>query len=323
MTNRFTRLAAALVSSTLLVSLAACTTTKENKPTYKKATSTCLIKSDKDTPGSPSAELAANLVEAQVVFGVRARVVEIKDNESVSIRLLRALQAGCVLMASAETRYLDALATFARGHSKMMVFFVGGQLAEVDQPANLRWFKDDLTLAARLAGFHAAELGSTISLFIQPSFHKANSMSAAVAEGIREYERVTGQDRTLTTQQVSRVADLEANLQLQPQPEVVILLAGESFWKVIPNYPELKVIGADLQFGQSANPSSENVLGSIERGTSIHLLRTVSALLNRDFANTPPIRSEKSITDGLVQFRFLTEPSDLYTSYLQQLETNQ
>lgn len=323
MTNRFTRLASVLVSSALLVALTACTTNTEIKPTHKKATSICLIKSEYDVPGSPNSELAANLVEAQVVFGVRARVVEIKANEDLPLRLLRALQAGCVLMASAETKYLDALASFARGHQKMMVFFVGGQLDEIDQPANLRWFKDDLTLAARLAGFHAAELGETISLQVQPSFHRADSMAKAVAEGVREYERVTGQERTLATEQVARVADLEANLQLQPQPEVVILLAGRSFWKVVPNYPGLKVIGADLQYGQSATSSPENVLGSIERGTSIHLLRTVSALLNRDFANNPPIRSEKTLTDGLVEFRLITDASDLFTSYFQNLETNQ
>lgn len=324
MIRRFKRASGILLAaSALLVSISACTTQTENKPTHKKATSICLIKSQKDISGSPTRELAANLVEAQVVFGVRAREVEIAANESVSQRLLKALQAGCVLMASAETSYLDELATFARVHSKMMVFFIGGELAEVDQPANMRWFKDDLTLAARLAGFHAAELAAQISLYVQPTFQNSAALAKAIAEGVNEYQSVSGQSRSLTTKSVQTVAALEKNLQVQPQPELVLLLGGPSMWKVVENYPQISFIGADLQFGQNAAGDPQNVVGSIERGTSIHLLRTVSALLNRDFANQPPTRSVKPITDELVQFRYGTDPSQPYSDYLAKLESQQ
>lgn len=323
MTQRFNRLAAALGSLALLLSITACTSTTENKPTHKKATSICLIKSEKNVAGSPTRELAANLVEAQVVFGVRAKVIEIRAVESVPNRLLQALQAGCVLMASAETAYLQDLVSFAKGHSKMMVFFVGGQLAEIDQPANLRWFKDDLTLAARLAGFYAAETAQNISLLMQSGYQNSSSLAAAIAEGVREYELVSGEDRTLITKRFKNRAGLEANLQVQPQPELVVLLAGPAIWNVAADYPAFKFIGADLQFGQTTKATAENVIGSIERGTGIHLLRTVSALLNRDFANNPPTRSERSLTDGLAQLRNLTEPSDIYSNYFLKLEGQQ
>lgn len=323
MTSGFHRLAAIFTVSLALISLSACTSKIENTPTHKKATSICLIKSENTPAGSPTKELAANLVEAQVAFGVRAREVVIKDSESVSLRLLKALQDGCVLMASAERSYLDDLATFARGHSKMMVFFVGGTLAQVDQPSNLRWFKDDLALAARLAGFHAAELASEITLLRQPTFENSEELAKAIAEGVREYERVTGENRTLNTESVTSAADLEKNLQVQPQPELVILLAGSSIWKVVPNYPGLDFIGADLQFGQNGLDEPENILGSVERGSRVYLLKAVSALLNRDFANTPPIRSEKSLTSGLVQFRSTADPTQLYLDYQEKLESQQ
>ena len=323
MTKSFTRVAVGIISGALLVSLTACTTPTENKPTHKKATSICLIQSEQVKTGSPTKELAANVVEAQVVFGVRARVVEIKPSESVPARLLKALQDGCVLMASAETAYLDDLTTFARGHSKMMVFFVGGQLAEADQPANLRWFKDDLVLAARLAGFHAAESSQNISLIIQSGYDNSSALAKAIADGVSEYEQLTGQDRNFSTQRVTNAAGLKANLQVQLQPELVILLAGPATWKLVANYPAVKFIGADLQFGESVTNIPENVIGSIERGSRIYLLRTVSALLNRDFANSPPIRSERSITDSLVQLRLPTDPSDLYSNYLAELESQQ
>lgn len=323
MTKSFTRRVVAVISGALLVSLTACSSPTENKPTHKKATSICLIQSEQIKTGSPNKELAANLVEAQVVFGVRAKVVEIKASESVPMSLLKALQDGCVLMVSAENAYLDDLATFARGHSKMMVFFVGGQLAEEDQPANLRWFKDELVLAARLAGFHAAELAENISLIIQSGYENSSALAKAVADGVSEYEQITGQDRSLSTNRISNAAGLKANLQVEPQPELVILLAGPATWKLVANYPAVKFVGADLQFGESANNIPENVIGSIERGSRIYLLRTVSALLNRDFANSPPIRSERSITDALVQFRYLTDASEIYGDYLAELESQQ
>jgi len=319
MRTSFTRCLGFLGSLLLLGSMAACTTNTATEPTHKAATSICLIKSTSTVPGSANRELAQSAVQAQVVFGVRAREVVIKDNESVSLRLLRALQAGCVLMVSGERKYLDELVTFAKGHTKMLVVFVGGQLALVDQPSNFRWFKDDPAAGAKLAGFRAGELGETVSLIVQNGYFQAKAITEAFREGVQEYERVSGQTVTLNVSSIGSVAEFRTNLEVQPQPEVVALFAGPTIWKSVADYPEITFLGADLQFGQTVTELPDNVVASLERGTTIHILRAVSALLDSDVNSTPPIRSEKTLGDALFEVRSLTDPSDNFTAYLQSL----
>ena len=306
MSKSFTKVFGLLTASILLLCLTSCATTNNFKPTHKARTSICLIKSESSVPGSANRQLASSMVEAQVVFGVRARIVEIAPSEAVATRLLKALQSGCVLMVSAQREYLQQLAIFARGHSRMMVLFIGSDIAQVDQPGNFRWVSDDLSSAAKMAGFFMAEEALPITIISQNGYQNSSAIISAVKEGVAEFRRQSGISFEVSTVRFASRAQLQKNLQAQVQPSTVLLLAASGYWTEAAGYPDITFVGADLQFGQTTKKLPGNVVASIERGSGNQLLKAVSALLARDFANSPPLRRDKPLRDGLVELRSTT-----------------
>ncbi|MCX6496211.1 MAG: hypothetical protein NTW23_02640, partial [Rhodoluna sp.] len=86
-------LAVALVSS-LALGLGACSPQDIPDPDHKARTTACLIRSSAQIPGTPEKQLAADLVEAKIVYGLAVREIQIDEKSSqVSSRLLEALQA--------------------------------------------------------------------------------------------------------------------------------------------------------------------------------------------------------------------------------------
>lgn len=297
----------------------ACSSNKTDGTNHKPATAGCLIKSTKSTPGSPERQLAADLVQAQVVFGIRVRDVEIAAGEEIMPSLLTALQSGCVFMASGDTRFLDSLASFAKLHPKMMVFFVGGTIAAVDQPSNFRWLADDMSSGAALAGFAAAESGNKVLLFIQDGYYQSSTVEAGFRKGVRDYSSISGDRVSLSVSYVSSDKALAKKLQGVVEPSVVSIFAAKSIWAGISDYSNLTVIGADLQFGNTRAKFDPALVASVERNSGTLLLRSVSGLLARKFNSSPPFRKPLALKSGLIGLVGLEPASAELENYRQSL----
>jgi len=330
------RIAAGIAISALLISLSACVSTKTETPNHKAKTTACLIRSVSQVPGTPEKQLAADLVEAQVVYGLAVREVQIPNGVvNISVRLLTALQSGCVLMVSSNTAYLNDLATFARLHSKMMVLFVGGSIASVDQPANFRWVSDDQLSGAKLAGFAAAGIAKDdkVRLFIQPSYYQAKSLQEGFRAGVAEYNKISERNVALVIYKVKTAKDLTAALGLVEPDSVIALLAGKTIWQGLASSESagLIVFAADIQFGNTQKVRDPRIIASLERDTSKVLLREVSSLLERKIISNPKYRVSQTLKSNLIVLRTLdagvfdgqlTERLDAYKKALISAKSN-
>jgi basic membrane lipoprotein Med (substrate-binding protein (PBP1-ABC) superfamily) len=304
------RIAAGIAISTLLISLSACASTKTETPDHKAKTTACLIRSVNQVPGTPDKQLAADLVEAQVTFGLAVREVQIPSGVvNISVRLLTALQSGCVLMVSANTDYLDDLASFARLHSKMMVLFVGGSIASVDQPANFRWIADDALSGAKLAGFASAgkSTDDKVRLFIQPSYFQAKSIEEAFSKGVTDYNRVANSNVALVVYRATNAKALSSVLKKIEPTSVFAIFAGKSVWQGLTSFESTgpMVFASDIQFGNTQKLRDSRVIASVERDTSKALLRAVSSLLDRKVSSAPKYRVSQTLKFNLIVLRTL------------------
>jgi len=314
MTKSTKRIIALGLLASLALSLSACSTTKTIKPTHKAATSACLISSKTSAPGSPDRQLAADLVEAQVIYGIKVREVQMPAGANLNSRLLTELQAGCVLLVSGNTGYLDALSSFARIHSKIMVLFVGGQIAEADQPANLRWVSDNPNLAARLAGFAAAEKGHDITLLYTGQYASVSSFLTAFSQGVSASEELNGQVK-VNVQKVSSKSDFKQQVSKIARPGTLVALVDSSYLKSLDDFTGLEVIGADLQLGQTIVQYDSQVFASVERKTSKYVLSAVASLLARKVSSDPKYR----VSGGVNELRVTGTLSDQLQAYLNKL----
>jgi basic membrane lipoprotein Med (substrate-binding protein (PBP1-ABC) superfamily) len=331
-----TRFTAALALTALLVSLTACVSSKPEAPNHKAKTTACLVRSANQTPGTPEKQLAADLVEAQVTYGLAVRELVIPAGAaSISARLLTALQSGCVLMVSANTDYLNDLATFARLHSKMMVLFVGGKITSVDQPKNFRWIADDQLSGAKLAGFAAAGVakGGQVVLFIQPNYFQAKSVEAAFRKGVTDYRNISGSDVSLTVLKVAKAKEINSALQEMDPNSVVAVFAGKSVWQGLTSFDSTGpiVFAADIQFGNTPKVRDARIIASLERDTSKVVLRAVSSLLDRKVSSDPKYRVSQTLKLNLIVLRILdtgvfdgqlTERLDTYKKALISAKSN-
>jgi len=304
------RLLAAVAFSSLLISLTACVSSKPEAPDHKAKTTACLIRSSVQVPGTPEKQLAADLVEAQVLYGLAVREVEIPAGvTNISTRLLTALQSGCVLMVSADTDYLNDLATFARLHSKMMVLFFGGTIASVDQPANFRWVADDALSGAKLAGFAAA--GKTtdekVRVFIQPSYFQAKEIETAFREGVAYFNRIANARVALVVFKTSTAKELEDVLLKIDAESVIAIFAGKSVWQGLTGFESTGpiVFAADIQFGDTPTARDPRVIASLERDTTLPVLRAVNSLLDRKVSSDPKYRVSQTLKLNLIVLRTL------------------
>jgi hypothetical protein len=330
------RIAAGIAISALLISLSACVSTKTETPNHKAKTTACLIRSSVPVPGTPEKQLAADLVEAQVVYGLAVREVEIPAGvTNISSRLLSALQSGCVLMVSADTDYLNDLATFARLHSKMMVLFFGGTIASVDQPANFRWVADDALSGAKLAGFAAA--GKTtdekVRVFIQPSYFQAKEIETAFREGVAYFNRITNARVQLAVFKTSTAKELEDVLLKIDAESVIAIFAGKSVWRGLTSFDSNGpiVFASDIQFGDKPTARDPRVIASLERDTTLPVLRAVNSLLDRKVSSDPKYRVSQTLKLNLIVLRTLdagvfdgqlTERLDAYRKALISAKSN-
>ncbi len=310
-TKRF--IALGLIAS-LSLFLSSCATNKPFKPPHKAATSACLISSKTASPGSPDKQLAADLVEAQVLYGIKVREVLIPAGANLKSRLLTELQAGCVLLVSGNTGYLDALSSFARIHSKIMVLFVGGQIAEADQPSNLRWVADNPNLAAKLAGFAAVEKGHDITLLYTDKYASLNSFINAFMQGVKASEQVNASVQ-VSIQKVSSKSAFKNEVGMLSRPATLVALVDSSYLMSIDDYTGLEVIGADTQLGQTLVKYDTQVFASTERKTSNYVLSAVASLLARKVSSDPKYR----VSGGVNELRVTGTFSDQLQGYLNKL----
>ena len=305
--------------------LSACAPAEEVKPDVKAKTSACLIRSSTIVPGTPEKQLAADLVEARIVYGLGVREVKIDDSkEQVPSRLLEALQSGCVLMISANTNYMEDLAKFASEHSKMMVLFVGGSISANEQPANFRWVADDPVNGARLAGFFAAGKSKTakVHLFRQPGYAEFTQLRTAFINGVNDFDLISGTttDAVFITTESSET--LATNLAKLDSNGVAVIFGGKSIWKGVEEDPAdgPYLIGADLQLGDTNLAFGSRVQVSVERNTSKFVLNAVAALVNREFAADPLYRKPLAVRFNTIVLR-ISQPDSIDGTLLTALET--
>ncbi len=321
--KKIRNLVAVTLLTGLVLVLGACSAQETTKPDHKARTTACLIRSSTFIPGTPEKQLGADLVEAKIVYGLAVREVKIDaDITDISSRLLDALQAGCVLMVSAETEYLSALATFAKGHPNMLVLFVGGAINRVDQPANFRWVSDDVQGGAKLAGFFAAGKSTTgkVHLFAQSNYFESKSVQTSFREGVKAFDRTSGSSTQVVLVKAGTSKALNTTVQSLGPEDVVAIFGGRNIWQSLPldqvDGPYL--IGADLQLGENNLEIDSLAQGSLERNTSKYVLNAVSSLLDRKFDSDPLYRKPGALKFNTVELR-ISQPDSIDGALLEAL----
>lgn len=309
-TSRKLQLVSLLV---LAIGLSGCVAKAPPTPEHKVKTTACLIRSSQEVPGTPEKQIATDLVEAKVVFGLNVREVQIeKGSTRISSVLLKALQSGCVLMLSSNMNYVDALAKFAGEHPKMLVLFVGGAIAKINQPSNFRWVADDLLGATKLAGYLAAgkSVSGKVHLLVQPAYYQSKSIETAFRSGVEDFDITDGQSTQVILANIRTAKDLSTELENMDSTDVVTLFAGRSVWR---GFPETGVetpfvIGADLQPGTSIG-FAPKVQVSVERNTSKYVLSAASSLLNGKVSSEPLYRKSGALKFGTNELKVLRPDS--------------
>ena len=311
--------------SALVIGLSACSTAVVPEPDHKAKTTACLIRSTVIVPGTPEKQLAADLVEAKIVYGVAVREIKIDPiKEQVQARLLQALQAGCVVMVSSNANYVDDLAKFALDHPRMIILFVGGNIAAENQPANFRWVADDLQSSVRMAGFFAAgkSTNSLVHLFIQPVYFESKEIRKSFVAGVKDFDLASGTESNTVFIRTPNSKTLSENLMGLGSSDVAAIFGGKSIWQNVE--PESVdgpyLIGSDLQLGETTEVYESRVQASVERTTSKYVFETVSALLDRKFNSTPLYRKPGALKFNTVELR-LTQRDSVAGDLLEALDS--
>ena len=310
----------AMLVTSIAVGASSCAPAAVTEPDHKAKTTACLIRSTTVIPGTPENQLAADLVEAKIVYGLAAREVKIDPaTEEVPARLLQALQAGCVLMVSANTEYISDLAQFAKDHPRMIVLFIGGNISASDQPANFRWVADDIQAAARMAGYFAAikSENARVNLYLQKNYFQSNSIKDAFLRGINDAYLESGSaPKVFEVTSTARLSELVS----QGVNEVVAVFGGRSIWQSLPldQAEGAFLIGADLQLGDNTMNFDSRIQVSVERNTSKYVLNAVSSLLDRKFDSDPLYRKPGALKFQTVELR-LNQPDSIDGDLLERL----
>lgn len=323
-----------LLSSVLVLALglSGCVAKTPPSPVHKVKTTACLIRSAHEVPGNPDKQLATDLVEAKVVYGLNVREVKIDNRVSnTSTALLKALQGGCVLMVSSNLEYLNDLAQFAGEHPKMLVLFVGGSIVTENQPKNFRWVADDLLGGAKLAGYLAAgkSTSGVVHLLMQPAYYQAKKIEAAFRAGVKDSRLYTGRTTKVLYSATRSAADLSSALAGLVSTDVAVVFAGRSVWLGFPEESAENpfVLGADLQPGTSIG-SEPSIQVSLERNTSKYVLSAVASLLNGKVSSDPLYRKPGALKVRTIDLSILNPDSldgallDAIAAYRQELATS-
>ena len=294
----------------ILGSLSSCSAPKSQDPTHKARASACLISPAEQVLGSPEKELAYDLVEAKVVYGLNAKEIKVSSGSfdyQIDNLLLTSLEAGCVYFLTSEAQIGNRLVKFAGNHKYLVALIVGGT-APLDQPANVRWVADDLASGAALAGFAAAAKSTTDKLFLLVQngyFHQAKVISSFAA-GVKAFNKKAGRNVDLTVSKVSTSAQAKAVLNVRNAQAVVAVFAGKAIWKVAKQSGTQLLIGANLRLGNSTavNP---RVFASVERNFNAVVLTTASDLLNKKFNTNPIFAQADALANGYIELRTKTD----------------
>jgi basic membrane lipoprotein Med (substrate-binding protein (PBP1-ABC) superfamily) len=296
-----------LVCAILVVAgLSACSTNKAEGPTHKAKTSACLVTPATSTPGSPEKQLAFDLVEAKVIYGLNAKEVRTPKNASASqidTLLLTSLREGCLYFLATDPAISDRVVNFAGNHKYVVALIVGGD-APADQPANVRWIADDLASGAALAGFVSASKSTTdnVRLIVQSGYFEEAKVISSFSSGLKAFNVAANKNVALT---VSRVASpAEANKAIQDVSDQVVLavFAGKAIWEEITKGSAQVLVGSDLQLGSSAT-LDPRVVVSVERNFNSIVLDTAKDLLDKNFRLEPVLSEKDALLTGLVLLR--------------------
>lgn len=312
-----------MLVSSIAIGVSSCAPEVVTEPDHKAKTTACLIRSSTVVPGTPENQLAADLVEAKIIYGLAAREVKINQRtEQVPARLLQALQAGCVLMVSANTEYMADLAQFAKDHPRMMVLFVGGKISASEQPANFRWVADDALSSARLAGFFAAGKSTSgeVYLFVQPVYAQASSIRASFIQGVKDFDVISQTTSKTVFVRTPTSKVLTTALQNLDSTNVAVIFGGKSIWQSLDEEQSdgPYLIGADLQLGDTTLEFESKVQVSVERNTSKYVFNAVASLLDRQFDAEPLYRKPGALKFKTVELR-LTQPESVDGNLLEAL----
>lgn len=290
----------------ILGSLTACSASKSEDPTHKARASACLVTPEVTVAGSPDQDLAYDIIEAKVVYGLNAKEVKVAkglSDSQIDNLLFTNLKAGCVYFLSAESQINSRIAKFAGNHKYMVALIVGGSEPK-DQPANVRWVSDDFTSGAALAGFAAAAKATTdnVLLLVQDGYFQEAPVVSSFTAGVKAFNKATGKNVDLEVTKVTNSTQAKTALQAHNPEVVVAVFAGKTIWKVVKKSGALLLIGANLQLGNSADVDPR-VEASVERNFSELVLSTASDLLDKKFNLDPVFAQNGALANGFIELR--------------------
>lgn len=299
-------------ASLLVASLTGCSSSTNETPTHKAKTSSCLVSYSSDVSGSPVKQLANDLVEAKVVYGLNVKEVEVPNNsDSAEIQslLFASLKGGCVYYLSAEDRLNTEVSLFAAKHQYIVALTVGGY-SPANQPANVRWVADDLKSGAALAGFASAAKATNgrVLLVIQDGYFNSVELNKSFRAGVTAYNEKADATVTVTKLNVSDAEALKQRLAKVDGEVVLALFADSSIWKKLDLSSRTgAVIGSDLQLGHTLETVDKAVVASVERNYNALVLRVAKDVLDKNFALDPILMDPMALANGYIELRPLDD----------------
>lgn len=294
----------------ILGSLSACSAAKSEDPAHKARASACLFTAAVAIVGSPEQQLAYDLVEAKVVYGLNVKEIEVSRGASdyqIDNLLFTSLKAGCVYFVSGDSQINNRVAKFASNHKYMVALIVGGT-APIEQPANVRWVADDLASGAAMAGFAAAAKSTTdnVGLLVQKGYFQEVKVIRSFTAGVKAFNKAAGRNVDLTVSRVSTSAQTKAVLDASNEQVVVAVFAGKAIWEVVKQSGTQLLMGANLQL-ENSTTVDPRVFASVERNFNTVVLTTASDLLAKKFNLDPILAQGDALANELIELRPKTD----------------
>ena len=299
-------------ASLLVASLSGCAGSTNETPTHKAKTSSCLVTYSSDVPGSPVKQLANDLVEAKVVYGLNVKEVVVPNNSGsseIQSLLFSSLKGGCVYYLSAEDNLNTEVSLFAAKHQYIVALTVGGY-SPANQPANVRWVADDLKSGAALAGFAAAAKSTNgrVLLVIQDGYFNSSELNKLFRLGVAAFNEKADTQVIVTKLNVTEGAALQQRLAKVDGEVVLGIFADASIWKKLDLTNRTgAVIGSDLQLGHTLETVDKAVVASVERNYNALVLRVAKDVLDKNFVLDPILMDPKALANGYIELRPLDD----------------
>jgi len=293
-----------LVCAILVVTgLSACSTNKAEGPTHKAKTSACLVTPATSIAGSPEKQLAFDLVEAKVIYGLNAKEVRTPKNASdsqIDTLLLASLRDGCLYFLATDPAISDRVVNFAGNHKYVVALIVGG-ISPTNQPANVRWVADDLASGAALAGFVSASKSTTdnVRLLVQSGYFEEAKVISAFSSGVKAFNAAASKNVDVAVSKVGSPAEAAKAVQGVSDQVVLGVFARKAIWEEVRKGNSKVLIGSDLQLGNSET-NDPRVIASVERNFNSIVLDTAKDLLAKNFRLDPVLSDKDALLNGLV-----------------------